>query len=251
MANASIDHCELGELSTRERVRLFLDAVSAVAYAHSQLVIHRDLKPSNVLRDARRRGEVAGLRHRQTAGRAAGGSATARSRRIDEVVMTPEYAAPEQILGELPTTATDVYQLGMLLYVLLAGEHPLPKASSRTDRIKTALEGRIPRASQFATGARQGIARRSRCRTGNGVTTRSQERYATAAALREDLVRYLNDEPVRARDGSALYRARKFVVTTSVGRRGVERGVRGRDLVRSHDEAVGATGAARAGSCQQ
>src|SRR5262249_38036124 len=131
--------------------------------------------------------------------------------RLEERVLTPEYAAPEQLLGDLPSTATDVYQLGMLLYVLLTGKHPLATFGSRAERIKAVIDGNLPRPSDLA----RGIAR-SRLRGDldaivlKALRKNPSERYATAAALREDLVRYLKGEAVSAREG-ALYRARKFV----------------------------------------
>lgn len=133
--------------------------------------------------------------------------------RMEDAVLTPQYAAPEQILGEVPSTATDVYQLGMLLYVLLTGRHPLPQTSSRSERLRAAIDSVLPRASEMAEGSVQRILR------GDldailSVALRSapDERYTTAQAFREELLRYLHHEPVLARSGASWYRLRKFVV---------------------------------------
>src|SRR6185295_17532586 len=127
------DYCNTHALGIEARLRLFLDVLDAVAHAHANLIVHRDLKPANVL--VRVDGQVKLLDFgiaKLLEGdadwgnlRAAESSALTRD---GVAALTPEYAAPEQVTGGQITTATDVYALGLLLYVLLTGQHPAGSA---------------------------------------------------------------------------------------------------------------------------
>jgi len=210
------------------RIRLFLDVLSAVAHAHANLIVHRDLKPSNVL--VRNDGEVKLLDFgiaKLLSEDADSGGATLLTLE-GSGALTPQFAAPEQVTGLAITTATDVYELGVLLYLLLTGQHPAgPGSLSSAELIKAIVDTETPRASDTIASADGAIRAQKRRATpekirrqlrgdldtilGKALKKAPQERYGSVVALADDLQRYLKHEPIRARPDSFTYRAGKFV----------------------------------------
>ena len=148
------EYCDAHGLDVAQRLRLFLDVLAAVAHAHAHLIVHRDLKPSNVL--VTNEGDVKLLDFgiaKLLEADAPGGSAELT--REGGRALTPEYAAPEQVLGEPVTTATDVYALGVLLYLLLTGRHPAGDTTGSPARMINAIvEADAPRPSDIVTSTK-------------------------------------------------------------------------------------------------
>jgi serine/threonine protein kinase len=222
-------YCRSRALPTAARVRLFLDVLAAVAHAHNRLILHRDLKPSNIL--VTNAGEVKLLdfgiaKLLDSAG--ASGAATELTQRAGNA-FTPHYAAPEQLQNGDVTTATDVYALGVLLYMLLGGPHPTTGAQDTTiDRMRAVIEVEPKRLSEAVrrqdrkAGADGpgALAARKLARELEGdvdtIVARALKkapahRYANAADFADDLRRWLAHEPIAARPDSSLYRLAKFV----------------------------------------
>lgn len=212
--------CDARSLSVRARVELFRQVCNAVRHAHRSLVVHRDLKPGNILVTAD--GAVKLLDF---------GIATLISTdRADDSLpltrgafraFTPEYASPEQIRGDLLTTATDVYSLGVVLYELLAGTRP-PRRNG------TSFDHRVIAPPQRPSSVASGDAARARgerdatqlARRLRGdldsivlkaLREETQRRYASVEALDDDLARYLSGRAVGAQRDRASYRIGKFV----------------------------------------
>ena len=198
--------------SVPEVLRLMVQVIRAVAYAHGQLVIHRDLKPANVLVNADGQPKLLDFGiSKLLEGDAPTVEETALTRLAGRP-MTLAYAAPEQVLGQPITVAADVYALGVMLYELLAQAKPY-RATSPRELEAEVLRGELRPPSEAASDGHRG-----RLLEGDldaivltALKRQPSERYDSAAALADDLQRYLDGEPVKARPDSAGYRLRKFL----------------------------------------
>jgi eukaryotic-like serine/threonine-protein kinase len=205
-------YCDRGKLGLEARVNLFIGVLAAVAHAHSHLIVHRDIKPSNIF--VTRAGTVKLLDFgiaKLLQGE--GGAETPTQSKI--VPLTPQYAAPEQLLGKPVTTVTDVYSLGMVLYELLTGTHPIAAGDrSSADFMRAVLTKEPARASTTTTVPT--IRRRALEGDLDNILNKAlkkdpAERYASVGAFADDIKRYLTHEPVQARPDTVAYRVSKFV----------------------------------------
>ena len=153
--------CDAHALDVRARVTLFLDVLSAVAEAHRNLILHRDIKPANILvSDAGRVKLLDFGIAKLLEGEAVPAQPTELTRHGGGA-FTPQYAAPEQIEGGNITTATDVYALGVLLYVLLAGRHPtIDVTKPSIEQLQALLQAEPSPMSDAATRADAAVASR-------------------------------------------------------------------------------------------
>jgi len=205
--------CEQQQLDVAGRVRLFLAVLGAVAHAHNRLILHRDLKPSNILVNAAGEVKLLDFGIAKLLGDASQPTGATELTQRAGNAYTPQYASPEQVQGGDVTTATDVYALGVLLYMLLGGPHPTAQVSaSSLERLRAVVEAE-PRRLSDAVPRRQARELRGDLDTIVARTLKKApaERYANAAALAEDLRRWLDHEPIAARPDSAAYLLGKFV----------------------------------------
>ncbi len=189
-------YCESRNLGLEERLDLFLQVCDAVAYAHRQLIVHRDLKPSNILAD-----DEGGARLLDF-GIAKWLEQGDSTRSVPS--FTPAYASPEQWAGEIASTATDVYGLGLVLHLLLTGHQPPP-----LQRLREPTGQRLPAPSKISTDRR--IDRDLDAIIAHATRESAADRYPDARALADDLKRWRAGHPTVARPAGPLERSMKFV----------------------------------------
>lgn len=236
-------YCDRRKLSIGARLSLFADVCDAVQYAHDRLIVHRDIKPGNILVTAEGVPKLLDFgiaKLMETDAQAGDLTRTG----LAEQLLTPQYASPEQVLGEPVSKAADIYALGLLLYELLCGRRARQIESTRPSRIEQAIcetPSILPSqacTADIAAGANPGPATASDIAAAREVTSarlkrmlrgdldnivmmalrrEPERRYASAEQMAADIRSFLAVRPIRARPDSTLYRLRRFVRRHSFG----------------------------------
>jgi len=238
-------YCDQQQLNLNQRLELFLEVCSAVQYAHQNLIVHRDLKPANILVTTDGKAKLLDFGIAKLLDVGASAAAALALTRMNDRLLTPEYASPEQILGRAVTTASDVYALGVVLYELLTGLRPyvVPSSASQLElersicitdpqrpsaAVRRAIEvGPIEGQSSIAAIA---LARdltpdrlhRRLLGDIDAIVMRAlrkepEHRYSSVEQFAADIRRYLAREPVQARQGNWVYYSQRFVRRHAIG----------------------------------
>jgi serine/threonine-protein kinase len=216
-------YCDGRACTVEDRLRLFVEVGRAVQFAHGRLIIHRDLKPSNILVDG---DGVPKLLDFGIAKLLSPTDEVSHHTRTGVQPLTLRYASPEQVRGEAVTTASDVFQLGTLLYLLVTSCFPYETKDGTRWALQDAIlnaPARLP--SRVARGVSRDVARNrgttpqrlARQLEGDldtillkALQKQPSKRYSTAIELVEDVLRHLEGRPIAARRSSAPYRVRKY-----------------------------------------
>ncbi len=209
------EFCAQQSLSIEARLQLFLKVCEAVQYAHRNLIIHRDLKPENILvteDTTPRLLDFGTAKIMQPLPAQAGSNAT----RPGMQTFTPRYASPEQVLGQPISIASDIYSLGVLLFVLLTNAQPYELTDFTTEEMLRVICIEPPRRPSLAASPHGPIAADLDSIVLKALRKDPKDRYPTVEHLAADIQAYLDHRPVEARRGTFRYLAGKFILRNKV-----------------------------------
>ena len=235
-------YCDAEELSIRDRLELFLKVCAAVEFAHHHLVVHRDLKPSNILVTPEGEPMLLDFGISKLLDAEAINADTA----TQVLAMTPQYASPEQVRGEMVSTSSDLYSLGVLLFELLTGQRPYDvEGRTQIELVRLVCEAEPRRPSVVVQETKQdsgvddsqtpivqplaslrGLSAKKLRKKLRGeldiivlkaLRKEPDKRYISVDRFAEDIRRHIKGHPIRARRGAFGYKAGKFLQRHKVG----------------------------------
>lgn len=237
-------YCDGRALSLKDRLQLFIKVCAAVQYAHQNLIVHRDLKPGNILVTPDGTPKLLDFGIAKLMDASAKAAAELALTRVNDRVLTPEYASPEQILGQNVTTTSDVYALGIVLYELLTGTRPYQvnavsqlelersicimdpaRPSQMIDKLSGDQASANPLDLKAIATARSLNPRKLKHElvgdldaiVMRALRKEPERRYSSVEQLVEDIKRHLDQQPVLATQGNWLYYTTRFMRRHAVG----------------------------------
>jgi serine/threonine-protein kinase len=214
-------YCENNQLSIKQRLKLFIKVAEAVSYAHRNLIVHRDIKPSNILVTRSGIPKLLDFGIAKSID-AKTGTQQGEITQLGNRPFTPAFASPEQIKGQVITTSSDIFSLGVLLHHLLSGGLPFEKVTDANlaSNFSAPTSPSLTFKKRYKALKIQGNldVKHFRALTGDldaivlkSLNEESERRYVSVDSMADDIGRFLDNKPVLAQKNSRIYRTQKYL----------------------------------------